>query len=99
MNKSTQNNVIKNRAYPPKSIVKGLDNLPYNYVNKVLDVLSKKIEAGELFKTYTKRYVQKVKAGEAFNEDIIHALVEVGLENLKSQKKYQSIKNKKASSA
>ena len=98
MNKDNIIPVEKNNGITPEAISEALDNLPRNYIVQTLKVLDKWKESGAIKKSYTKRYISKVKLGEddAFNEDIMHALVEVGQKKKAIQEKFGRI-TKKAS--
>lgn len=82
----------KNRAITQDTVKEALDNLPYNYVKQTSLILSKWKEHGMITKNYTDRYIIKVKKGEenAFNEDILNALVVVGLKNKETKEKFGS---------
>jgi hypothetical protein len=88
----------KNKVITPEHTQEALDSLPHNYVVQALAVLDKWKDAGIVDKSYSKRYVIKVKKGDegAFNEDIMKALVEVGTKNKEIQEKFGRI-TKKAS--
>lgn len=97
MNKDNTKEEIKNSAYTPKEVSVGLANLPYNYAVKALVILQRKVDSGRIKKTYSKRYVQEVKLGKAFNEDILSVLVEVGLDAYNTRRKF-GFKTKKTPS-
>ncbi|MFV5696656.1 hypothetical protein ACM55G_14600 [Flavobacterium sp. LB3P122] len=90
----------KNNGITPEAISEALDSLPQNYIVQTLIVLKKWEDSGIIKKSYTKRYISKVKLGEddAFNEDIMNALVEVGTKNKEIQEKFGRI-TKKASTS
>ena len=96
--KSTTKENTKNRAFTPKVVKHALDNLPYNYIVQTIRVIEEKIEAGEADRNYSKNYILEVRKGESFNEEILTALVEVGLENLEKQQRF-GFKKKKTPSA
>ena len=97
LNKSTTNNGIKNSAFTPNEVKRGLENVPYNYILKVQEVLDKKITDGLIDKNFSKTYISEVRKGEKFNVDIMNAIVQVGLDTY-SQKKQFGFKNKKTPS-
>lgn len=80
----------KNSVITPEAVQEALESLPHNYVVKAIAVLKKWKEEGTIDKSYSSRYVIKVRKGEegAFNEDIMKALIEVGTENKTIQEKY-----------
>jgi hypothetical protein len=88
----------KNKGITPEAISEALDSLPQNYIGQTIEVLIEWKDSGRIKKIYTKRYISKVKLGEdgAFNEDIMNALVEVGLKNKQIKEKFGR-KTKKAS--
>ena len=90
----------KNSGITPEAISEALESLPQNYIVQALKVLDSWKDKGIIEKTYTKRYISKVKLGEdgAFNEDIMNALVEVGVKNKETQEKFGRV-TKKASTS
>lgn len=80
----------KNKGITPEAISEALESLPQNYIVQALEVLKKWKDSGKIKRTYTKRYISKVKLGEdgAFNTDIMNALVEVGTEYRKEKEKF-----------
>jgi hypothetical protein len=82
----------KNKVITQDTVKEALDNLPYNYVKQTSLILDKWKEHGMITKNYTDRYIIKVKKGEenAFNEDILNALVVVGLKNKETKEKFGS---------
>jgi hypothetical protein len=80
----------KNSVITPEATQEALECLPHNYVVKAIAVLEKWKEEGIIDKSYSSRYVIKVRKGDkgAFNEDIMKALIEVGTENKTIQEKY-----------
>lgn len=98
MNKDNINIEEKNNVITPEHTQEALDSLPHNYVVQALAVLDKWKDSGVIDKSYSSRYVIKVKKGDegAFNEDIMNALVEVGTKNKASKEKFGRI-TKKAS--
>jgi hypothetical protein len=100
MNKDNIILVEKNSGITPEAISEALESLPQNYIVQALKVLDNWKDKGIIEKTYTKRYISKVKLAEdgAFNEDIMNALVEVGVKNKETQEKFGRI-TKKASTS
>lgn len=94
LNKSTTNEGIKNSVFTPKDVKKALDNLPYNYILKVQALLQEKVDAGKVEKNYSKQWIIDVKKGNAFNEDIMEALIKIGLENFENKKRFGFKKRK-----
>lgn len=90
MNKDNIIPLEKNNGITPEAISEALESLPQNYIVQTLEVLEKWKDSGVIKKSYTKRYISKVKLGEddAFNEDIMNALVVVGLKNKTIQEKF-----------
>lgn len=90
----------KNSGITPEAISEALESLPQNYIVQALKVLGNWKDKGIIEKTYTKRYISKVKLGEdgAFNEDIMNALVAVGVKNKETQEKFGRV-TKKASTS
>jgi len=86
----------KNNVITPEHTQEALDSLPHNYVVQALAVLEKWKDSGIIDKSYSSRYVIKVKKGEegAFNEDIMNALVAVGTKNKEVQEKFGRITKK-----
>ena len=100
MNKDNIIIVEKNSGITPEAISEALESLPQNYIVQALKVLNNWKDKGIIEKTYTKRYISKVKLAEdgAFNEDIMNALVEVGVKNKETQEKFGRV-TKKASTS
>ena len=100
MNKDNIILVEKNSGITPEAISEALESLPQNYIVQALKVLDNWKDKGIIEKTYTKRYISKVKLAEdgAFNEDIMNALVEVGVKNKETQEKFGRV-TKKASTS
>ncbi|MEN9909100.1 MAG: hypothetical protein RLZZ540_2249 [Bacteroidota bacterium] len=98
MNKDNIILVEKNNGITPEAVSEALESLPQNYIVQTLEVLEKWKDSGIIKKSYTKRYISKVKLGEddAFNIDIMKALVEVGIKN-KEEKQQFGRSTKKAS--
>jgi hypothetical protein len=73
----------KNSVYTPEAVNEALESLPTNYVIKVKAILDDWFDNKTIDKTYSKVYISRVKNRdkEAFNEDIMKALVKVGLEH------------------
>lgn len=92
------NNIIeeKNNGITPDTVSEALKHLPHNFVIQTQRILDNWKEKGIIEKTYKKRYISKVKLGEdgAFNEDILTALVEVGLKNKEAKQKFGRITKK-----
>ncbi|MBC5840783.1 hypothetical protein H8R23_05140 [Flavobacterium sp. F-380] len=78
------------KAFTPKLINEALESLPSNYVNQTLIILDKWKDSGLIENTFSRVYISRVKTGlnGAFNEDIMNALVEVGMNNKKVQEKF-----------
>lgn len=74
----------------PKKVKEAFKHLPSNYVKLTVAVLEDWKANGEIEKVYGKDYIKKVKNGTdgAFNEDIMRALVAVGLENKEKKKQF-----------
>lgn len=96
--KNKDNNIIeeKNSAITPESVNEALKFLPHNFVIQTQRILDNWKDKGIIEKTYTKRYISKVKLGEdgAFNEDILTALVQVGMKNKETKKKFGRVTKK-----
>lgn len=77
---------IKNRVLTPEQIKEALNNLPFNFIKLTIEVLTQWKSQGEIEKIYSDRYITAVKNGEKdyYNEEIMYALAEVGLNNLKT---------------
>lgn len=90
MNKDNIIPLEKNNGITPEAISEALENLPQNYIVQTLKVLEEWKNSGTIKRTFTKRYISKVKLEEdgAFNEDIMNALVVVGLKNKTIQEKF-----------
>jgi hypothetical protein len=92
------NNLLEKtfRAITPESTEEALNNLPHNYIKLVIQLLTERKNAGEISKVYSKSYVTKVKQelDGAFNEDVMNAIVAVGLANIEKRKRF-GIENKK----
>lgn len=87
-----------NRELTQAEVKKALANLPSNYVIETQKLLKEWLEEEKIEKSYSDRYVQKVKAGEADNVHILLALVEVGTANGNTSKLF-AFRNKKNSQA
>lgn len=89
---------IHTRVLTPEDVKMALENLPSNYIKLVLAVLEEQKDAGEIKKIYTKSYVSKVRNSQdgAFNEEVMNAIVKVGLEHLRLRNLFGS-KSKKNS--
>lgn len=98
MNKDSIIPVEKNNVLTPEAISEAFEALPSNYIVLTLKLLEKQFSNGLIERTYTKDYISKVKTGRdgAFNEDIMNALVEVGMKSKESKEKFGRI-TKKAS--
>lgn len=90
MNKDSNIPVEKNNGITPEAVSEALESLPQNYIVQTLQVLEKWKDSGIIKKSYTKRYISKVKLGEddAFNADIMNALVEVGTKHKAEKEKF-----------
>lgn len=77
--KDTINDTEKNSVFTPENIVAALEALPKNYIGLVRDNLQEKVDAGTIKKNYSKNWIAKVRNQEEFNEEVLQALVEVGL--------------------
>lgn len=86
----------KNKGITPEAVSEAMESLPHNFVVLTLKVLEEWKEQGKIDKTYSKVYISRVKTGDkgAFNEDIMHALLEVGIKNKKAQEKFGRITKK-----
>lgn len=100
MNKDSIIPEEKNNVLTPDAISEALECLPSNYIVLTLKLLEKKKSSGLIERTYTKDYISKVKTGRdgAFNEDIMNALVEVGVKSKASKEMFGRI-TKKASTS
>lgn len=98
MHKDSNINQTTNGELTPDAIEKAFENLPSNYVVETQKVLKKLKSEGKIEKTYSDRYIQKVKSGESDNQDILLALLTVG-ENNMNNKKLFAFRNKKTPSA
>lgn len=98
MNKDNISNQEKNSVLTPEAIQEALCSLPFNYALQAFDKLNRWKEEGKIKKSFSKRYIIKVQKQEqgAFNEHILKALVEVGIENMNLRNRYGRI-TKKAS--
>lgn len=90
MHKYSDNMENKNNGVTPTCVDEALDNLPHNYVKQALLLLEKWKDNGVIEKSFSRRYIIKVKKGEedAFNADIMSALVQVGKENKAVKEKF-----------
>lgn len=93
MNKDTLINTQTIKAFTPNKIKIGLESLPYHYANETMILLDEKFKRGDVSRRYTKRYIQKVKLNEAFNEEVFNALVEIGLKNKKTRSRFEMKKS------
>ncbi|MEO8532824.1 MAG: hypothetical protein ABI441_03705 [Flavobacterium sp.] len=85
---TNKDNIIiqeKNKVITPKKVKEALENLPFDYVKQTLLVMSQWQADGKISKTYTDRYIQKVRKSQAYNKEILEVLVEVGLTNKKTK--------------
>lgn len=87
MNKDSNKIESQDRVITPEVVFEAFDNLPSNYVKETQDVLAVWFESGKITKTFSDRYIVKVRHNEggAFNETICKALVEVGMKNKESK--------------
>lgn len=94
MNKDNKNNETENRVITPKLVFQAFDYLPHDYVKQVEALLSKWCSEGKINRTYSERYIIKVRQGEkdAFNKHVAEALVEVGLANKELLESYGRMK-------
>jgi hypothetical protein len=88
----------ENSGVTPNTVNEALGSLPSNYVVQAQILLDNWKDKGIIEKSYSKVYISRVKTGDrgAFNEDIMNALVEVGVKNKETQEKFGRI-TKKAS--
>lgn len=93
MNKSNEKEETKNSVYTPKTVQEALENLPHNYVVKTQEIFSEKRDRGVEI-SFSDRYIKKVKLGEAFNQEVMEALVKVGEENLSILRRFGFTKKK-----
>jgi uncharacterized protein YjgD (DUF1641 family) len=85
------------RVLTPEAIKEALNNLPFNYIKQVIELLTKQKEAGLIDKVYSIRYITMVKnQDDAFNEEVMNAIVQVGMANVEKLKRFGS-KTKKTS--
>lgn len=98
MHKDSNINQTTNGEHTPEALEKAFQNLPSNYVVETQKILKKWKNECKIEKTYSDRYIQKVKSGEADNQDILAALTIVG-ENNMNHKKLFAFRNKKTPSA
>lgn len=98
MHKYSNLEETENRVITPETVEEALNNLPFNYIKQVIALLTEQKKEGKIEKVYSIRYITKVKKGEdgAFNEDVMNAIVAVGIANLEKRKKFGS-RNKKTS--
>jgi hypothetical protein len=96
INKDNTFHENKNNGITPDAISTALGSLPHNFVVLTSKLLEKWKQQGKIEKTYSKVYISRVKTGDkgAFNEDIMNALVEVGLKNKKLQERFGRITKK-----
>jgi hypothetical protein len=89
-----------NNGITPDAISTALESLPHNFVVLTSKLLEEWKEQGKIEKNYSKVYISRVKTGDkgAFNEDIMNALVEVGMKNKKLQEKFGRITKKTSQS-
>ena len=99
VNKNTTSQGTKNDVVTPNSTEEALANLPFNYIIKVLEELKSLYQKGESSKEiYTKSYIVRVRKGEAYNEDIMLALVNVGIKEIEKRKRFGRFIKKETSS-
>ena len=80
---------MNNFAITPKSTKKALLNLPYSYIKKVEKELCFLYKIGKAEKkVYSKTHIVKVKKGLVYNEDVMTALVNVGLREIAKKKQF-----------
>ena len=96
MNKDNIITPKKNNVYTPELVEEALAHLPFNYVLLAFEILKQWKDQGLIKKSFSKRYIIKVANAEqdAFNEDILNALVKVGLENLQVKKRFGRLTKK-----
>jgi hypothetical protein len=90
----------KNRVFTPKESKTALNNLPTKYVAPVMEILDGWSKNGLISKTYSQNYIVNVRNGKnnAFNEDIMQALVLVGLNAIEKKKQFGRITKKTSQS-
>jgi hypothetical protein len=87
MNKDSNKIQSEDRVITPEVVFQAFQNLPTNYVKETQSVLKKWLSDGKINKSFSDRYIVKVRHNEenAFNETICRALVEVGLNHKKTK--------------
>ena len=90
MNKDNISIAEKNNVITPEQVTEALGSLPYNYAKLTYEKLEKWEKQGRIKKSFSIRYIIKVQKQQdgAFNEHILEALVEVGLENIKTRNRF-----------
>lgn len=83
MNKDNNKIESVDRVITPDIVFQAFQNLPHNYVKETQEVLKKWFDSGKINKSFSDRYIVKVRHNEenAFNDTICRALVEVGLKH------------------
>lgn len=99
LNKYTTKVEKKNNVYTPEDMEKAFNNLPFNYIVKVQKILEKQVESGMLQKSYSKQYIIDVRKQNAFNEDILNCLIEVGLEHYNKKAQFGFVNKKTPSTS
>lgn len=96
MNKDNTLLKTKNKVYTPTVAKEALRNLPFNYALLTYNRLKAWEGQGLIKKSFSKRYIIKVQKGEegAFNEDILNALVQIGVENIDLRNRFGRITKK-----
>lgn len=86
----------KNNAFTPEIIQEALGALPHNYLVLTKKLVGEKFLKGEISKDYSKDWIMKVKKGDAHNEEVLLALVEIGQAALNSPFSFLQKGKKKA---
>ncbi len=97
VNKSTTKEEIKNSVFTPKDVEEAFASLPHNYIVKTQELLQEKVDKELIPKNFSKQYIIKARNREIFQEDILNALVQVGLDNKKSMESFGFEKKKTTS--
>lgn len=86
----------KTRVFTPKEVEQAMQNLPAKYVGPVWEILKEWKEAGLVDTMYSRNHIVNIRNGKnnAFNEEIMQALVFVGLKRMEVKKQFERITKK-----
>lgn len=81
INKDTTFGTFQNSVITPEVVHEGVSNLPRDYVKQTIELMEKSVDENIFPKVFSKQYIIDVRKNQAFNKDVLNAIVFIGLKN------------------